>query len=328
MDNGKRTTDSEKLKMEKEFPSLFSTVRLPLSVDQVTLFLKHLLRKIFLEDWLIKLVALVITFALWLGVTGLSTPTITRMTGVPLTLRFSNDIEITSLPTREIDIVISGDKRKIDQINKSDLIVSLDLTDVLPGDRVIQLTPENVSVPLPTGVKLDEILPNAIPVRLEAVEQKEVAVTAETEGEVAEGFEVYSESIVPEKVRVRGPASLIRSLASVSTERIGLANRSTDFTVRQIPLNSSNPKATLLETVVDVTFRIGEERVERIFLVKVKDEQGKKATVVLYGGKSLFNNVKAEDLQVEIIDGATEPRLVLPAVLDGKVEVRRVKPGS
>ena len=43
------------------------------------LFLKHVARKVFLEDWTTKLVALAITLALWVGVTGLSTPTTRRI---------------------------------------------------------------------------------------------------------------------------------------------------------------------------------------------------------------------------------------------------------
>lgn len=275
-----------------------------------------------------KLVALVITIALWVGVTGLSTPTITSLRGVPLTLRFSNENEVTT-PVQEVDIVISGDKRKIDQIIKNDLIVSLDLTDVAPGERVIQLTPENVSIGLPTGVKLDEILPNRIPVKLETVEQKEIGVKAETEGDLPEGFEIYSETITPPKVRVRGPAGFIRSLTSVSTESINLSDHREDFIAKQVPINISNPKATPLETVVDVAFRIGEKRIERLYLVPVNDNSGKKATVVLFGGKSLFENIRAEDdLRVEMFKnafGEVTPQLTLPPGLDGKVELRQLK---
>ncbi|MBC7900110.1 MAG: hypothetical protein H7070_08660 [Saprospiraceae bacterium] len=296
----------------------------------IGLFLKHILRKVFLEDWLMKLVALAITFALWLGVTGLSTPTTTRMSGVPLTLRFSSNTEVTNSPVQEVDIVISGDRRKVAQINKNDLIVSLDLTDVATGDRVIQLTPENVAVALPTGVKLEEIQPNKIAVRLEAVDEKDVAVKAETEGELPDGFELYGQTVLPQKVRVRGPASFIRSLNTVPTEKISLTDHDTDFTVKQIPISVSNPKTTLLETVVDVSFRIGEKRIERIFLVPVKDQPGKKAAVVLFGPKSLFDGVKAEDIQIEMIknDAGTEtPRVVLPARLQNKVEIRQPKIG-
>ncbi len=275
-----------------------------------------------------KLVALVITLALWVGVTGLSTPTTTRMSGVPLSMRFSNDTEVTNSLIQEVDIVISGDKRKIDQINKNDLIVSLDLTDVPTGDRVIQLTPENVTVALPTGVRLDEIQPNKIAVRIESMEEKEIPVKAETEGDVPEGLELYSEIVSPQKVRVRGPAGFIRSLMSVSTETIDLSGHGEDFIAKQVPINVSNPKATPLETVVDVTIRIGEKRIERLYLVPVKDSVGKKATVVLFGGKSLFDNIRAEDLKVEMVEkafGEITPRLILPAGLEGKVEVRQVK---
>jgi YbbR domain-containing protein len=99
---------------------------------------------------------------------------------------------------------------------------------------VINLTPETVGVSLPTGVKLDEIQPSRIAIRIEAVEEKEIAVKAETYGEIPEGYEIYSETITPTKIRVRGRRIL--SDADVgSTERIDLSNRTSDFTVKQIP---------------------------------------------------------------------------------------------
>ncbi len=295
--------------------------------QQTKLYFKSILRKIFLEDWLMKLVALVITFALWIGVTGLSKPTIQRMSGIPLTLRFSNNIDVTNTPIQEVDIVISGDKRKIDQINKNDLIVSLDLTDVQPGDRVIQLTPSTVSLALPTGIKLDEITPRQIAVKLEPVEVKEITVNAVTDGQLPEGYEVYgTPTVTPAKIRVRGPANLIRSLASVTTDKIDLANRTADFTARQVSVNVSNPKATLLETLVDVSFRVGERRVEKSFSVPVANEPKRKMTVVLFGGKSLFDTVKPEDITVEIskdASGKETPTVTLPSSLDGNVEIRK-----
>jgi YbbR domain-containing protein len=288
------------------------------------LWLKQILKKIFLEDWVMKLVALAITLALWLGVTGLSTPTTQRLTSIPLNLRFSNNIEVTQSPIQEVDLLLTGDKRKLAQINKNDLTVSIDISDVTPGDRVVNLTQETVSVspPLPTGVRLDEVQPGRIPIRIEAVEEKEIAVQAETFGDTPEGYEIYSETISPAKVRVRGPANFIRSVNSVSTERIDLSNRVADFTARQVPVSVSNPKAAVLETVVDVTFRIGEKRVERVYSVPL--DGGKRANVVLFGGKSLFENVRTENLHVEV-DGNNEPRVILPPALDGKVEIRSVK---
>ncbi len=290
---------------------------------------RHILRKIFLEDWVMKLIALVITLALWLGVTGLSTPTTTRLSGIPLTLRFPNNMEITNSPTQEVDIVITGDRRRVAQLNKGDLVVSVDLTDIQPGDRFVQLSPENVAIALPTGIKLDEIQPNKIAVKLEPVEEKEVPVQIETTGEVADGYEIYSEQVNPPKVRVRGPAGFIRALTYVTADPIDLEGRNTGFTAQQIPVNISNPKATILDTVVDVTFTIGEKRIERLYLVPIAGEaENRRATVVLFGGRSRFEGIKPTDMRVDILRneaGEPVPQLILPAELQGNVEVRQIK---
>ncbi len=290
---------------------------------------RRLFQRVFLDDWLIKAVALVITFALWLGVTGLRAPTTARLKNIALNLRVSNNIEVTNSPVQEVDLVMTGDKRKIDQINPRDLVVSLDLTEVQAGDRTVQITPENVNVELPTGVKLEEVQPNKIAVKLETVMEREIPVRAETEGSVAQGFEIYGTAVLPNKVSVRGPESYINSLDFISTEKIDVENRREDFTALQVGLNVVNPKVTLIDTVVDVVFKIGEKRIERLFIVPVQTEtQNRTATVMLYGANTIFDALKPENLQVEIVkteSGENSLRLVLPSEIQGKVEIRKFK---
>ena len=55
-------------------------------------FVGQVLKKIFLEDWLTKLLALAITLALWVGVTGLSEVGSDRYK-VPLRLRLADNAE-------------------------------------------------------------------------------------------------------------------------------------------------------------------------------------------------------------------------------------------
>ena len=290
---------------------------------------KQIVRKIFLEDWVMKLVALLITFALWLGVTGLSTPTTKRFT-VPLIFNVSNNADITNEPIQEVDIVISGDKRKIEQINRSDLAASIDLTEVMAGDRVLSLTPQNVSVsPLPLGIKLDEIQPSRIAVRLEAVEEKDVEVRAATTGDPANGYEIYAETINPPKVRVRGPSSSLKTLDQVLTDVIDLAGAQQDIVKRQVPVGVSNAKKTsVLNTVVDVTIRIGEKRIEHRFGLTA---DGKHVTVVLFGPRSAIEHLRADEIRADIFkteSGEESARIILPEALQEKVEIRSVKIGS
>ena len=299
--------------------------------EQRQQFWRRIFRRIFLEDWGTKLVALGISLALWLGVTGLRAPTTVRLKNVTLNARASNDMEITNSPVQEVDVVITGDKRLVDRLNTRDLIVSADLTDVKPGDRIIQLTPETVRLELPNGVKLDEIQPNKIAVKIEKVEEREVDIRPDIEGNLPENLEVYAVSVVPAKVRVRGAESFIKSLDSISTEPISLNNRKESFGASQVGLTVVNPKITLLDAIVEINVRIGEKRTERVFTVPIKSNvqsESKHASVILYGARSIIEKLRAEEMHVEIQTTGTNeptPRLILPADLQDKIEIRKIR---
>jgi YbbR domain-containing protein len=287
------------------------------------------LRSAFLEDWALKLTALAITLALWLGVTGLSTPTTERITGVRLSLRFPpNNVEVTNSPIKEVDIFITGDKRRIENLDKSKLAVSVDLTDVPTGDHVISLTPETVSIDLEPGVKLDEIQPNKIVIKLENVLERQVEINPETSGDLPEGYEIYGLTATPAAVNVRGPASFVKALSFISTEKIDVTGRASSFVARQISLNPSNQKVTPLEAVVDVAVTIGEQRVERTIKTQVMDFTNRTATVTLYGPKTIIQNLDPKAVYLEITktaDGTEQPKLTLPDDIKDLLQVRSVK---
>lgn len=294
--------------------------------EQRNAFFVRVLRKIFLEDWTMKLVALIITLGLWLGVTGLRTPTSRRIANVPLSLRVANELEITNSPVTEVTIKISGDKAKIDQINQRDLAVNVDLTDVLAGERTMMLTPSNVNLELPAGFKLEEIQPSKILVKLENVGVRDVPVKVETEGAVAEGFEIYGSTVSPAKVSVSGPESYVNSLESVSTEKINVESRQTDFTARQVSLNLVSARVRLIDTtVVDVTMRIGERRTEKTIVMTVATENGeKRVSFRARGPRSVIDGLRPDEITAAFFrDEAGEPRfsLTFPDSIGGKIEI-------
>lgn len=296
--------------------------------EQRQLFFRRLFRRIFLEDWGTKLIALGITFALWLGITGLRTPITRRLKNVTLVTQISNSMEITNTPVEEVEIVLTGDKREVEKLTARDMVVSVDLTEIKSGDRIVQLNPETVNLNLPNGVKLDEIQPNKIAVKLERVEEKDVAVKVETEGNLAEGFELYGTEVFPAKIRIRGAESFVKSLDSISTEKINIEGLKENYFARQVGLNVVNPKITPLDTIVDVNFRIGEKRAERVFVIPHKTEFSKAVTVVINGARSIVEKIKPEDLKVEIIKdefGEDSVRATLPEDLQNKVEILKTK---
>lgn len=299
--------------------------------------LKSWLRSIFLEDWITKLIALFITLVIWYGVTGRRAPSTVRMRNVHLSFRVPSDTEISNEPVDEVEITVTGDKTRLDRVNPRDLAIAVDLSGYKPGDLVVQLRPETVNHELPSGVKLEEIEPNKIALRLEQRIEKTVEVRPVFNGQPPEGFELYSAAVAPARVRVRGAASHVEALDRVSTEKINLENLTGDTVVRQITVDLLDPKVTVLDAVVDVALKIGEQREEKTFAgVAVRETNGARAlpetaTVTLYGARSQLEQIKPHDLLIQLTiesDGSITPNLVLPADSVGKVETRSIKPAG
>jgi YbbR domain-containing protein len=171
------------------------------------------------------------------------------------------------------------------------------------------------------------VQPGRIAVKLEAVIEKEIEVQAAVEGTPAKGFEVYNTAVLPPRIGVRGPESFIDTLDFVETDKIDISGQDGDFTARQVPVRVSNPKAAVLNTVVDVFFRIGEKRVERPFKVPVMNDN-KEASFIVFGPKTLLQKARPEEIKVEMIlgdSGEEEPQVTLPANLRDSSQIRSIK---
>ncbi|MDT4898319.1 MAG: hypothetical protein QOH25_3396 [Acidobacteriota bacterium] len=293
------------------------------------------LRVVFIEDWGLKLLALVISLALWYGVTGQRKPTTIRVPRVPLNFRLPNDTEISNEPRTEVEITLTGNKRALDTINVRDLVVNVDVSDFKPGEQTVLLTPERVTMGLPDGVGYGDIQPNNVLLRLEPRLDRELEVEVRRSGNLPEGYELRGITVTPQKVKVRGPASHLNALQKAPTEMISLDGRRESFTLPQTAIEIPDKKVDLIESVVSVHFEIGEERIEKnISNVQVSASDGTQvrpetATITVYGERSAINQLRAENLKLVLDvapDGSSTPRLELPDDLKGRVELRSTNP--
>src|SRR6185295_11539814 len=179
---------------------------------------ERLLRKLFLEDWGLKLLALTITVALWLGVTGQNKPVTLRVSGVQLSFLRPEKMEISNEPPSTVEVILTGSKDKLDRIGPRDLMATVDLSDQKAGERVVKLTLDRVKLDLQEDIKIQAFHPAAISIRLEPIVEASVAVEVKFEGKLPDGFEVQRTSVNPSKVRLRGPADRINALRKVTTE--------------------------------------------------------------------------------------------------------------
>src|ERR1044071_7348194 len=84
------------------------------------------LRKLFLDDWGLKLLALAITVALWLGVTGQNKPVTLRVNGVQVNFVRPDGLELSNDVPGTIDVILAGAKDKLDRIEPRELMANID----------------------------------------------------------------------------------------------------------------------------------------------------------------------------------------------------------
>lgn len=305
------------------------------SRDQLQPFLELWLRKIFLEDWSTKLIALAITLALWFGISGQQTPGSRSLSEVKLGLILSNEIEITNEPPRQVEVTLTGDKGKLDRLDKGSLSVSVDLSDRAPGELLVELKPNDVIMDLPSGIKIDSIQPNRFLIKLEKRIDREVDVKADFEGSLPDGYEVYDDetSVGPTKVRVRGPASIVNSLDKLTTEKISLEGRTVDFNLKQVSVNLLNPKITVLDTLVDVFVKVGPKRAEKKFTVRADDPWGVSEVfaITLVGPQQELSAVDARNTRIDFektSDSNAKTKVFLSGESAQNIKVKSVTPAN
>lgn len=295
------------------------------------------LRALLFEDWGLKLLALAITMGLWYAVTAARAPATSRQRAVPLEFFLPEGVEIGNDPVDEIDVVLEGSQSKLAEINSRNLVARVDVTQLGMGDRVVRLTDRNVTLDLPSNVRIIDIAPRSVTLKLEPVVERDLEVEARLEGQPPQGFSVRGISVTPPVVRVRGPQSHVRAAERVYTETISVEGHRETLTLPQIAVDIPDRKITPLVASVAVRVEIAEEQVERRFNnVPVLAFAGGQASpptasLTLRGPRSLVEALRPDDLRLVLEareDGSVVPRLSLPPNLAGRAELVSTAPPS
>ena len=290
-----------------------------------------LARKIFVEDWGVKLLSLAIALVLWLVVTGQNEP-VTAHVNVQLNFIRPQMLEISNDPPRTVDVMLTGSRSKLDDLTALDLVATVDITDQQPGERVLRLAGK-AQISLPQGVKVDGFQPSAIPIRLEQIIERQIPIEPKLEGKPAEGYQVYAVRPSKSSVMVRGPESRVNALQKLETESIWLSDRKQTFTAEKLGVDVPDPKVDLVDPVVDVQVEIAELAVERTFtgvpLANVVSGDTPTWTIIVSGPPSILDKLKPEDLKIGLAPvgnrSQMERRLLVPPELEGKVTLKSIR---
>ncbi len=229
------------------------------------------LRALFLEDWTLKAVALLITLGLWYAVTTQRAPATKRLHDVPLEFLLPEGVDIGNDPVDHLDVTLEGSQDKLAVLTARDLVAQVNVTSLSPGDRTPRLTDKNVSMELPEGVRIVEITPRSLTLHLEPVVEREVPVEARFEGNLPAGFVLRGVEVTTPTARVRGPESHARAVEKAYTETISLNDQRAEFTRQQIAVDVPDRKAPASPRIPSVP--------KSLFIVTIKKVRSLKSKV-------------------------------------------------
>lgn len=296
------------------------------------------LRAFVFEDWWLKLLALAIATGLWFAVTEQRSPATIHLRGVKLVFLPPEEMELSNVSRDEADFTLEGSRVALDQINVRDLAATVDLKSKSPGERVVRLVPETLTMDLPEGVRVKRIDPTQVALRIEPRVEKEVEVEPRLEGRLPEGYTLKGVSVTPSVVRVRGPMSSIKALTTATTETVSLQDLKEGFVDSRVAVDIPDQKVDVLESLVSVRIEIEARKSERtiagvrLYASSEHAARGEHQPVaaVIYGPQLLIERLDANDLSIimQRKDGggeAAQPDLQLPAWAQGAIELRAVK---
>src|SRR2546426_3845292 len=298
------------------------------------------LRRIFVEDLNVKLLALGITLVLWFAVTGQRKPMTKRISGVQLSFVHADDMAISNDPPTKVDITLTGSNDKLALINPMDLLATVLVGDHTTGDRVIRLSRDRVKIDLPKDVQIEGFQPAIVSVRLEPRLERQIKVELKFEGKVPEGYQVYSATSNPATVRVRGPASIVNGVQEAATESILLDGRKTSFDLTQVAVDVPHQKVDVVDGLVQVQVEIGERAIEKSFSnvpvqsTPVQSTNGTNirpqvAALTLSAPPWVFAQLHPEEIRLVADNSFVQQngfRVELPAAMQSKVKIVSVKP--
>jgi YbbR domain-containing protein len=177
----------------------------------------------------LKLLSLVLAIIVWFFVSApRREPVSERAFAAPLSIvRMPRHLAITTPVPDTVSVRLRGRVSDLRSLSSQNLEVTLDLNWVSPGDAVINLSPQAISVPPQIDVLAIE--PSNLRFHIEALRQKVVPIRPFLIGQPPPGFVPGAPALVPDQALVSGPASKIKNVTEVATERIIMTGRTETF---------------------------------------------------------------------------------------------------
>jgi YbbR domain-containing protein len=194
----------------------------------------------------LKLVAVFLAVVVWFVVSAPRRgPVSERTFAAPLALvELRRDLIITKPVPDTVNVRLRGRVSDLRALSSSNLEVTVNLGFAVPGEATVTLRPQAINVP--PDVEVVSIEPNKLRFTVEQLRQRVVPIRPFLVGELPAGHTAGQPTVAPEQALISGPASQVRNINEVATERIIMTGRMETFT-QNTAVVSDSPLVRVIE---------------------------------------------------------------------------------
>lgn len=211
--------------------------------------LLNILRRIFVRNFYLKLIAAVLTVALYVWVAE-DRETLDEFYA-PIQITAPEGMVLVSEPESWVEVTLRGRRSDFNRLDDEldPIRINLEPAD---DDSYVRITSAMVGVP--PNLRVTDIDPSALYIELEPEDFKNVEVQPRISGQPSPSYTVEQVSTSPETVTIRGPESRLEEIESVPTEEIDIEGASD--TVQQSVDLQIDDEFVIAELEDDITVEI------------------------------------------------------------------------
>jgi YbbR domain-containing protein len=195
----------------------------------------NLFKRVFVQNFAIKLISLLLAIGLWLVVSR--DPVGEVELQVPIEFRnVPQNLEIDSASFTEAQVRVRGPGRLIHRLRATDIRAEIDLASVKPGSRTFDLTSRNVRVP--SDLEVVQIIPSQFQLSFDDRMTRSVEVRPRVTGKFAEGLQIAQKIADPPSIMITGPRNRVEKVEAATTDPVdasGTMDRVTFVTQAYVP---------------------------------------------------------------------------------------------
>jgi YbbR domain-containing protein len=212
------------------------------------------------KHWLLKLLSVIIAASLWFFVVGEDRVDLTVT--IPLELRnLPSNLVIANEYRKDIEVVISGPRRLIQEMRQQDISRPVDLGKAEPGPVVVKNDAQ--SIPLPRGITVQRVQPANITLLVDRLTRKDFTISPVIKGEPAAGFTLESLTLKPPQITLTGPKTVLEQEGALKTTAIDIEGLDSSSTF-QVNLDINEALLRLIgETVIEADVILKETMVRK-----------------------------------------------------------------